>query len=132
MDSDAGEIAFAQDLVKLGSPQSALDENDHLVELKRVKEIIEFAIFLAFAQLDIILLQSVEGQLGFIVDVDLEWVSHKLLADGSNLLRESGAEHHDLLLGRSGTEDFLNITAHVWASISEAELESRPKKSLPI
>lgn len=38
---------------------------------------------------------------------------HELLAGGADVLRESGGEHHNLLVVGGGAEDFLNITAHV-------------------
>ena len=56
-----------------------------------------------------------EGELGVVVDVDLKWVLHEFLADWADLLGEGGTEHHDLLLGWGGTEDLLDITAHVWS-----------------
>merc|ERR1712227_263301 len=43
----------------------------------------------------------------------IAYILHELLADRSNVLAESGAEHHHLLLIRSGAEDLLNISSHV-------------------
>lgn len=54
-----------------------------------------------------------ESELGFIIDVDFQGVLHELFADGTHLLGQSGREHHDLLVVRSGTEDVLHITTHV-------------------
>jgi hypothetical protein len=87
MHSDAREVAFAEDLVQFGGSESALDEDDDLVELEGVEEIAQFSVLLAFAELDVVLLETVEGELGLVVDVDLERVSHELLADGSDFLR---------------------------------------------
>lgn len=82
------------------------------------------------------LLQAVKSELRLIVDKDFKrlskksvfypylsvyskkcgsdtYVGHEFLACRSNLLREGGAEHHDLLVVGSDTEDLLNIPAHV-------------------
>lgn len=54
-----------------------------------------------------------ESELRLIIHVDLQRVLHKLLADGSDLLGERSAEHHDLLLRRRGSEDLLDVPTHV-------------------
>lgn len=110
---DTGEVALAQQLVQLVGTLSALDEDDNLVELEVVQKLIQLAVLLLFVELDVVLLQAVEGELGIIIDIDLQRVAHELLADGTNLLGEGGTEHHNLLVGGSCTEDFLDITAHV-------------------
>ena len=113
MDRDAREVAFAEKPIELGGTAGALNENDDLIELEIVEEIIKLSILFTFVELDIVLLQPVEGELGLIIDVNLQGILHELLADGSDLLRESGGEHHNLLLGRGGSEDILNVAAHV-------------------
>lgn len=118
MDSDTGEVALAQKLVELGGTESALDEDDDLVELQLVEEIVELAVLLSLTKLDVVLLKTVEGELGLVVDVDLQRVTHELLADGTGLLREGGREHHNLLLCWGSTEDFLDIATHVYSRIS--------------
>jgi hypothetical protein len=114
VDSDTGEVALAQQLVELVGTLGALDEDDNLVELQVVQQVVQLAVLLLLAQLDVVLLETVQGELGVVIDVDLKRVAHELLADRANLLRESGAEHHDLLVGRSGAENLLDVTAHVW------------------
>ena len=42
----------------------------------------------------------------------------ELLGKSASLLGESGCEHHDLLLTRSGKEDLLNLGAHVWCPLA--------------
>lgn len=113
MNSDAGEVALAEQLVQLVGTLSALNEDDDLVELKVVKEVVQLAVLLLLAELDVVLLQTVEGELGVVVDVDLKRVTHELLADGADLLGQGGAEHHNLLVGGGSTEDLLDVTAHV-------------------
>ena len=41
------------------------------------------------------------------------YVGHELLACSPNFLGKGGAEHHDLFVVGGGSEDFLNIAAHV-------------------
>jgi hypothetical protein len=61
----------------------------------------------------VVLLQTVKGQLRLVVHEDFKGISHELLASPSDLLRQRGTEHHDLLVVRRSPEDFLNVTAHV-------------------
>lgn len=113
MDSNTGEVALPQKLVQLVGTESAFDKDNDLVELQGVKKVTEFAIFLLFAQLDVVLLETVESELCVVVNVHLEGITHELLANRSDFLRESGTEHHNLLLRRGGAKNFLNITTHV-------------------
>jgi hypothetical protein len=110
---NAGEVALAEKSVKLRAASSTLDEDDDLVELELIEQVVELAVLLALAEANIVLLQSVQRQLGVVVDVQLKRVLHELLADRARCLRERGAEHHDLLLGRRGPEDLLDVAAHV-------------------
>lgn len=71
MDSNAREVAFTQQLVKLRCTLRALDEDDDLVELEGVEQIIQLSILLLLAELEKVLLKSVKGKLRLIVDVDL-------------------------------------------------------------
>jgi hypothetical protein len=112
VDGHRGEVALLQQLVELDGTLHALDEDDHLVELERVEQLVELAVLLILGELDVVLLQTVQRQLG-VVDVDLHRVLHELLADGAHLGRERGREHHHLLLVRGGLEDLLHVTAHV-------------------
>lgn len=117
---NAGEVTFSQQFIEFGGTQSALDEDDDLVEFKAIQEVIQFPILLTLAQLDIVLLQPMQGQFGFVVDIDLEGVAHEFLANRSDFLRQGGAEHHDLLLGGGRPEDFLHIPSHIWALLTSA------------
>ena len=113
MHRDAGKVAFAQQLVELGGPQRALDEDDHLVKLERVEKLVQPAVLLGLAELDVVLLQAVQRELRLVVDVDLKRVLHELLADRTDVLRQRGAEHHHLLLSRRRPEDLLHVAPHV-------------------
>jgi len=107
------EVALSKELVELRATRSALDKDDDLVELKGVKQVVQLAILLAFAKTDVVLLETMKSQLGLVINVDLKRATHELLADWASGGRESGAEHHNLLLSGSSTEDLLHITAHV-------------------
>ncbi len=113
VDSNRREVALAQQLVQLGSTDSALDKDDDLVELEVVQKVVELPVLLILIKLDVVLLKTVQGELGVLVDIVLRGVLHELAADGLDLFRQGGGKHHDLLLGRSSTEDVLDISAHV-------------------
>lgn len=113
VDGDGGEVALPQKLVELVGALGALDKDDNLVELQVVEQVVQLAVLLLLTQLDVILLQTVQSELGVVIDVHLERVTHELLADGADLLGEGGTEHHNLLVGGRGTEDLLDVAAHV-------------------
>ena len=111
--SDTREVAFSEQLVEFVRAESALDKDNNLVELQAIEKFVELAVLLRFAQLDVVLLQTVQRQLGVIIHVNLKGISHEFLANRADLLREGGAEHHHLLIGGGGTEDLLDIGSHV-------------------
>lgn len=125
VDGNGREVALAEELVELGGSESALHEDDDLVELERVEQVVQLPVLLAFGELDVVLLQAVQGKLRLVIDVDLERVPHEFLADWPGLLRKGGAEHHNLLLSRGGAEDLLDITTHVWMMRSDIGCASR-------
>ena len=43
-----------------------------LVELQRVEKVIQLSVLLLLLELDVVLLQSVQSELGLVIDVDLE------------------------------------------------------------
>jgi hypothetical protein len=112
--SSAGEVAFPQELVELSASKSGANEDNDLVELKRVKKIIELAVLLALIKLHVVLLETVKSQLLLVIDVDLKRVLHELLANGTDLLGKSGRKHHDLLVRWCRTENRLDVVSHVY------------------
>lgn len=74
VDADRGEVALAQKFVQLVGARDGFDENDNLVELERVEQVVELAVLGRFFQTDVVLLQTVQRQLGLVVDVDFEWL----------------------------------------------------------
>lgn len=90
MDSSAGEVALAKELVELSASKGGADEDDDLIELEAVKQIVELAVLLALVKLHVVLLETVQSQLLLVVDVDLKRVLHELLADHADFLGQSG------------------------------------------
>ena len=111
---NGGEIAFPKQLVQLGRANGALDKDDDLVELEVIEELVELAVLLALFEGYEVLLKTVQRQLGILVDKVLSRVLHELSADGLDLVGQGGGEHHHLLLHRSGAEDLLDVTAHIF------------------
>ena len=110
---DTREVTLAQELVQFIRTECALDENDHLVELKTVQEFVQLAVLFSFTELNVVLLKTVQREFGVIIHIDFKRVPHELLANGPDLLRERCAKHHDLLIGGGGAEDLLDVTAHI-------------------
>ena len=52
---------------------------NYLVELEDVEELEELPVLLSVLQLDVVLLQAVEGQLGLVVDVDFHRLKRETL-----------------------------------------------------
>ena len=50
----------------------------HLVEFQNIEQLKQFPVFLRVLQLDVMLLETVEGQLRLIVNVNLHGVLHEL------------------------------------------------------
>lgn len=93
MDRDGREVALAKEAVELGGTANRLDEDadlratnpyqhspaishegssTHLVELERIKKVVQLAVLGAFLEANKVLLESVKGELLLVVDVDLE------------------------------------------------------------
>lgn len=86
VDSDGWEVALSQELVELGGSESALDEDDNLIEFESIEQVVQLPILLAFTKFEIILLKTVQSELGFVVHVDLHGVSHELFANWTDFL----------------------------------------------
>jgi hypothetical protein len=124
--SDRGEVALAQQLVELGGPNGALDEDDDLVELEIIKQLVELPVLLLLLKRDVILLEAVERQLGVFVNIVLCRVLHELPADGLDLVGERGRKHHDLLLLRGSPENLLDVATHIYAKLAGLLCECVP------
>ena len=115
MNCDTREVAVSKDFVEFCGSESALNEDDDLVELDRIQQLVQLSVLLLFAELNVILLKAVKSELCLgAINVDLERVLHEFLADWTDLLGERSAKHHDLLLGRRSSENILDVAAHVY------------------
>mmetsp|Transcript_3033 Transcript_3033/g.8215 ORF Transcript_3033/g.8215 Transcript_3033/m.8215 type:complete len:398 (-) Transcript_3033:169-1362(-) len=113
VDANRREAAVPQEFVEGNRPINALDEDHHLVEVQRVKQVVKLSVLLALLHVHVVLHQTVQGELGLVVHVDFHWVAHELLADSPDVLGQGCAEHHDLLVVRGELEDLLDVGPHV-------------------
>ena len=100
---------------------------NYLVKQQGVQQIIQLPAFFVFRNVDEILLQTMEGELGFIIDENFHllrqkithemrirrYLLHKATADVSDFLVQGSGKHHDLLVMRGFLEDVLDVTSHV-------------------
>jgi len=161
VNADTREIAFLQKLVQFHRTCNRFDKDDdlilcekhrlkqprkpYLVEIQCVQQIIQLAVFARFFELDEVLLQSMQGKLGLVIDKDLErlrkrnhyrpcpnstastHVRHEFFAGDSDILGECGAEHHDLFRVRCDAKDLLDVSAHVWLRKSAESMQGPTK-----
>jgi hypothetical protein len=113
VDGNRGEVILAQDFIEVDSAVNALHEDDDLVELESVEEVSQLTNLLVLFQLDVILLETVKGELALVVNEDLKLVAHELPTYVLYFRSHGSGEHHDLFLSRSGLEDLLHITSHI-------------------
>ena len=113
MNADRRKVALGQQTIQFVSTGDLADEDDDLIKLKRIKQIVELSVFLGLGKLYVVKLQSMESQLGVVVDVNLHRILAKLLAYRTDFLAESGTEHHHLLLMWGHAKDLLHVTTHV-------------------
>jgi len=81
MDRDGGEVVLFEDFIKFDCKLDALHEDDDLVEHEGIEQVGELPDFLVFLQLDVVLLESVQGELALVINEDFEGVLHELPAD---------------------------------------------------
>ena len=70
VDVDSGKVLFLEEGRERDASLNALDEDDDLVELERVEQVKELSVLLVLLDLDVVLLEAVQGQLGLVVDED--------------------------------------------------------------
>jgi hypothetical protein len=124
------EVTLAQKPVELGGTDGALDEDDDLVVHQLIEQVVETSVLLGLGEADVVLLKTVQCELGLVIDVNLEGVLHELLAHRPGLGGERGRKHHDLFLSGSRTENFLHIAAHVCDSSITIRKIEKPKRQL--
>lgn len=78
VDKDGGKVLGLEELGEVLGAGGALDKDDDLVELEAVEHLEEAAELLLLRQRDVVLLQTVEGQLGLVIDEDLEGLTQNV------------------------------------------------------
>merc|ERR1711865_1091858 len=130
VDGEGWEAALHEQLVKCSGTLDRLHKNDDLVELQGIEQVVQLAVLLLFCELDVVLEETVQCQLGLLVHRDLVRILHELLAELPSLLRHRGAEHHHLLLLGCLHEDLLDILSHVKLEVLvAAEREHTPRSA---
>eukprot|EP00760_Papus_ankaliazontas_P017589 PhM_4_TR17333/c0_g1_i1/m.85319 len=112
VNGNGGELALDEHLVERLAAGDGVDEDDALVEVDGVEHVDELARLLRLLDVDVVLHEAVERELGLLVDVDLQRVVEELLGEVAHLLGHRGGEHHDLLRLRRLEEDGLHVLAH--------------------
>lgn len=113
MDGNRREVAFIEEVVELPTSVDVLDEDNYLVELKHVQDLVEFLVLLVLLEVEVVLVEAGKDEFVLIINQNLEGLVHELPADFSDFLRQSGREHHHLLLDRGGLEDLLDVGSHI-------------------
>jgi len=67
MNADSREVLLRQELGECHAPLHSPHEDNHLVKLQQIQQIKQFPVLLALLQFHVVLLQSVQGQLRFVV-----------------------------------------------------------------
>lgn len=110
---DAWEFLLLDNLVQLLGIVLLVGEDDDLVELEVVEQVDQLHDLLLLVQLHVVLLQTVQVQLRFVIDVELKRILHEHLADIFGLLRERSRKHHHLLLVLYAHENLLHLGSHI-------------------
>jgi hypothetical protein len=106
------EVLLAENLSELLGVLDRLDEDDDLVELQLVQKVYEFSDLILVFKHNIVLLESVQGQLALVFNEDFSLVLHEFAADQFDVSGQRGREHHDLLVVWGLRENLLDVTAH--------------------
>jgi len=113
VDIDGWKVLVFEELVQSNASLNRFDEDNDLVEFEGVQEVKQFSVLFLFLEVDKVLSETVKGELGIVVNVNLHWVVHEFLAHWSDFFRQGGGEHHDLLLVWGGSENILHIPSHI-------------------
>jgi len=71
---NGGKVLLLQQSRQGNATLNRFDKNNDLVKLQGIKQIEQFAVLLGFGQFDVVLLETVQGQLGFVINEDFEWL----------------------------------------------------------
>lgn len=113
VDRFAGNRVFVKDFGQLDRVLHLVHEDDHLVEGQLVDQVDQLGNLLVRLQVDVVLLQAVQGQFALAFNQHLGRVAHEQTACIFNFAGESGSKHHHLLVVRGLFEDLLDVPAHI-------------------
>jgi hypothetical protein len=113
VDIDGWKVLVLEELVQSDASLNRFDKDDDLVEFEGVQEVEQLSVLFLFLEVDKVLSETVKGELGVVVNVDLHWVVHEFLADWSDFFGEGSGEHHDLFLVWGRPENILHISSHI-------------------
>jgi hypothetical protein len=74
MDGNAQEAALSQQLVEFDGASDTLDKDYDLVKVEQVEKVVKLAVLLCFFESDKVLLETMEGEPGLVVNEDFEWL----------------------------------------------------------
>jgi len=80
VDGLGGDGVLVEHFVQLHSVVNLTHEDDHLVELQLIDQIHQLADLVTLVQTDVVLAETVEGELALVLNEDLGWVAHELAA----------------------------------------------------
>ena len=78
MDGLGGDSVLVEHLVEFDGVVHLAHENDDLVELQLIDQIHELADLVALIEADVVLAETVQGELALVLDEDLGGVAHEL------------------------------------------------------
>ena len=113
VDGLGGDGVLVEHFVEFDGVVHLAHEDDDLVELQLIDQIHELADLVALIEADVVLAETVQGELALVLDEDLGGVAHELAARELDLVRQRRCEHHHLLAVRRLLKDLLDVTAHV-------------------
>lgn len=89
MDGDAREVLIGEQFVEGLASGDGSEEDDDLIEFQHIEQLQKLLRLLAFFQLDVVLLETVESQLRFVVDIDFHRL--KRIKFGYNTTSSTGS-----------------------------------------
>lgn len=77
VDAHGWEVALLEEAIQFDRAADLANEDNNLVEVERVQKVAKFAVLLVLLEFNVVLDQTVEGELGITIDEDFEWLSRK-------------------------------------------------------
>ena len=112
VDSLGGQEVLVEHFGEFDRVLDRADKNDDLIELQLVNQTHQLGNLFLLLKRDVVLSQSVQSQLAFVLDEHFCGVAHKLATRVSNFSGKRRSEHQNLLVVRSHLENLLHIRSH--------------------